>query len=302
MLTASVTVLIAWVAATQTPTSSFFGVNPDYSRWLWPTSVFVWFAGTLTLWRLARSRVRAVASERALLLTSAVVIVFAALLNVPGHHSSLGAQELADNRSVAIPLIDEAVDNIEVQQVRYTPPVGYDVYGPPLLARLQEQGVDFFVDDEVLVRQFGERRRLGDRVMPELRVLTGIDAVAASGYRTMLARVSALTDDERRELLDLVSTIERRLADGDISLTESGRQAVEVGLAPSWFSQLPTGVLDATELSRSPSLAEAFAGGAITGDPSTTADLQRFTELHDAARDSTAAVVLVATPNTVANR
>ena len=293
LLTVCVSVPIAWIASTQTPTSAFFGINPDFSRWLWPTSVFVWFAGALTLWRLVVPRARSVVSERALLVSSVVVVVLAASANLPSHHSSVGAADRSDNRAVAVPLIDEAAANLDVDQVRYTPPTGYDVYGPPLLARLQHDGIDFFVDDDVLVRQFGQGRRLGDRSVPEIRVLTGIDAVAAAGGASTVARVSALNDEESRELLELVSTLERRLADGEVSLTDAGRETVAVGLAPAWFSELEAGVVDATTMIRSASLAEAIDSGAITGDPATAAELQRFMELDSLARDSTAAVVLL---------
>jgi len=64
-------------------------------------------------------------------------------------------------------------------------------------------------------------------------------------------------------------------------------------LAPAWFSELEVGVVDARGVTRSSSLGEAIGSGAITGDPTTAAELQRFIELDSVARVSTAAVLLV---------
>ncbi len=110
--------------------------------------------------------------------------------NVPRHISLQSQRELDQLRPAAIELIDQAGDNIDVPAIMFRSPPNYDVYGVPVLARLQRHGVDFLVDDPVLVRQFGERRRYLGQDVAELCVLTAMDAIDAADDPNLVAFVS----------------------------------------------------------------------------------------------------------------
>ena len=62
---AALAIVIGWLAVVRSPMSSFFGVSSDYVRWLWPASVFLWFAIALTIWRLVAPRLPEVVDDRA---------------------------------------------------------------------------------------------------------------------------------------------------------------------------------------------------------------------------------------------
>jgi hypothetical protein len=110
------------------------------------------------------------------------------------HHAGLTVQRDWDAlRPAAIQLIDEAGSRIDAAAVLYRAPPNDDLYGVPLLARLQREGVDFAVEDEVLVRQFGERRRYRGQPLPEVRVVTAMYAIDAQSDPNIVAFVSELS-------------------------------------------------------------------------------------------------------------
>ena len=196
-------------------------------------------------------------------------------------------------RPSAIELIDMASDHVDVATVLYRPPPNYDVYGVPLLARLQSEGTAFLVDDPVLVRQFGERRRYRGQDVAELRVLTAMEAVDAVSDPDVVAFVSDLSASERLELQTTSFEIEAWLRDGLITLSETGRATVVVGLADPWLGQLADPGLDATSISRSNTLAIAVETGLLNADPEILTTLERFATMRQEVETSTVAVLLV---------
>jgi hypothetical protein len=179
-----------------------------------------------------------------------------------------------------------------VPTVVYRPPPGYDVFGVPLLARLQSMGVEFEVDDPVLVRQFGERRRHDGGPTPELRVLTGMEAVDAASDPDTIALESAVSESGRIELQAAAIAIESWLLDGRITLSDPGRAAVDAGFGDPWLTQLGDPEIDATAVSRSISFAAAVQSGLLDGDAEILDTLNRFADLRQSVEASTVAVVL----------
>jgi hypothetical protein len=292
-LTAGIAVAIAWLGAIRSPMSSFFGVGPDYVRWLWPASVFVWFAVGLTAWRMVAARLATSGNQRPRLVGAALALTALSGANV-SRHASLATQRDSDAlRPSAITLIDDASTHLGVAAVLYRPPPNYDLYGVPLLARLQRDGIEFFVDDEVLVRQFGDRRRYHGQPLPELHVVTAMDAVDAESDPNAIAFVSGLSGGERAELQAATIDIESWLSDGEVTLSAAGKSAVAAGFGEPWLSQLGDAALDATAVSRSNGLAASIQSGLLTAEPRILVALHRFATLRQAAETSSVAVLLV---------
>ena len=295
--TAGIATSIGWVAAIRSPMSSFFGVSSDYVRWLWPVSVFVWFAVGLALWRFVAARVLSFVDRRTLRVVAALAITVVCVANVP-RHLSLETQRALDRlRPTAIELIDEASDNIDVSTVLFRPPPNYDVFGVPLLARLQRRGIEFLVDDPVLVRQFGERRRYEGQDVAELRVVTAMDAIDATTDPNLVAFVSQLSDPERDDLQTMMIEVEAWLRDGRITLSAKGSEAVAVGLGEPWLGQLDDPELDATTVSRSIAFAAAVEAGLLDADPALLTTLEQFSTLRQSVETSTVAALLTQPAN-----
>ena len=293
LLTAGIAIAIAWLAAIRSPMSSFFGVSADYVRWLWPASVFVWFAVGLTIWRVLAAHLATSVDQRTRLVGAAVALSALSLANVP-RHASLEVQRDSDAlRPSAITLIDDASRRLDVAAVLYRPPPNYDLYGVPLLARVQRDGIEFFVDDEVLVRQFGDRRRYRGQPLPELRVVTAMDAVDAENDPNAIAFVSALSVGDRAQLQATTLDIETWLFDGEITLSAAGRSAVAAGFGEPWLGQLGDQEIDAPTVSRSNALAGSIQSGLLAAEPRILAELDRFATLRQAVETSTVAVLLV---------
>jgi len=292
LLMAAISTAIGWVAAIRSPISSFFGVSSDYVRWLWPASVFIWFAAGLTVWRLLAPYLPAVLDHRKRFVGGAIAIAAFSLANLSAHASLRGQKELNAIRGPAGTLIDMASDRVDVATLLYRPPPNYDVFGVPLLARLQSEGTDFLVDDPVLVRQFGNRRRYSGEVVPELRVVTAVEALDVEVGPNTVAFVSDLPQDERIELQSLSIEIESWLPGGEITLSTTGHDAVDAGFGEPWLSQLGDPSIDATAVSRSNDLAASVRAGLLDGEPNIMTALDRFATLRQRVETSTVAVLL----------
>jgi hypothetical protein len=290
--TAAIATFIGWVAAIRSPMSSFFGVSSDYVRWLWPASVFVWFAVGLATWRFIAPRLLSFVDRRTLPAVAVLTITVVCVTNVP-RHLSLESQRALDRlRPTAAELIDEASRNIHAPAILFRPPPNYDVFGVPLLARLQRRGIEFLVDDPVLVRQFGERRRYKGQDVAELRVVTAMDAIDATTDPDLVAFVSQLSALEREQLQTMMIDVETWLREGRITLSAKGTEAVTVGLGGPWLGQLGDPELDATTISRSIDLAAAVQAGLLDADPALLTTLERFSRLRQSVETSTVAALL----------
>ena len=297
LATATIATSVGWVAAIRSPMSTFFGVSSDYVRWLWPASVFVWFAVGLAIWRFVAPRLLSLVDRRTLHLVATLAIIVVCVANMPRHLSLENQRALDRLRPTAAELIDEASDNIDAPAVLFHPPPNYDVYGVPLLARLQRRGIEFLVDDTVLIRQFGERRRYNGQHVAELRVVTAMDAIDATTDANLVAFVSQLSALERDDLQTMMIEIETWLRDGRITLSAKGEDAVAIGLGEPWLGQLDDPELDATTISRSIALAAAVQAGLLAADPAVLTTLEQFSTLRQSVETSTVAALLIEPAN-----
>jgi hypothetical protein len=291
LLIAGTSTVIGWIAAIRSPMSSFFGLSSDYVRWLWPASVFIWFAAGLAAWRLMVPHLPAIVDHPKRLAGGVMAIAVVVLANVPAHASLRRQRELDEVRDSARELIDVTSDHIDAATILYRPPPNYDVFGVPLLARLQREGTDFVVDDPVLVRQFGNRRRHRGESVPELRVVTAAEALDAEADPNTIAFVSDLSSDQRIELQSLSIEIESWLLDGSVTLSSAGHEAVDAGFGEPWLSQLGDPELDVISISRSNGLAASVQAGLLDADPHIMTALDRFATLRQAVETSTVAVL-----------
>ena len=289
LLTSVVSTSVAWIGAIRSPMSSFFGANANYVRWLWPASVFNWLALGLGAWQVLLAYVPSWRDRRAVRFAAAGAVGIVGLANIPTH-ASREQNELARQRAPAHALIDQAASRIEGSAVLYRPPGGFDVYGPPLLARLQRDGVEFLVDDPVLVRQFGERRHYDGEHVAVLGLTTGMAALDAVTDPEVIAFTSELTPLQRHELRALIAQIVHLLRDGRIMPSALGRVNFELGIAEPWLSQLGQPNLNASSVARSLGLVKAFEEGLLDVDPVALAAVERLVTLRRAVEGTTAAV------------
>lgn len=164
------------VALARSPVNPI-GIAVHGMRWLWPVGALATAALVAALLALARARrqwgVRALAGAVAL----AVAI---ALANLPTYASrSMGPVALAAERSAAMDLVAD-LDALDGRGTVLFDPTGLrfaEPYSGLVLAGLQDRGIPFVFDDEVLIRQFGEGRR--DRGEATLRLwqVEGPDAI-----------------------------------------------------------------------------------------------------------------------------
>jgi hypothetical protein len=247
----------------------------------------------LAFWRLIGTHVPAIAEHRLRYTGAAATLAVICVMNVPSHASLRTQRELDKRRAAAIELVGAASGRVDVDTVLYRPPPNYDVFGVPLLASLQSSGIGFVVDDPVLVRQFGERRRSHSEPIAELRVVTAMEAVDAERDPSTIAFVSDVSESERAELQASAIAIETWLSEGLIALSDAGRTAVESGFGDPWLDQLGDPELDATSVSRSIALAGAVQSGLLDADSEVLSTLRRYADLRLQVETSTVAVLLV---------
>ena len=130
-------------------------------------------------------------------------------------------------------------------------------------------------------------------MVPELHVVTAMEALDAEADPNTVAFVSDLSQAERNELQSLSFQIESWLFDGSITLSTAGHEAVDAGFGEPWLSQLGDPEFGATAVSRSIGLAASVQAGLLDGDPQVMAALDRFAKLRQAVETTTVAVLLI---------
>jgi hypothetical protein len=106
----------------------------------------------------------------------------------------------------------------------------------------------------------------------------------------VIAFTSELTPLQRQELRALIARIIHVLRDGRIMPSALGEEAVELGIAEPWLSQLGQTNLDASSVARSLGLVTAFEHGLLEVDPVALAAVERLVTLRHTVEGTTAAV------------
>jgi hypothetical protein len=97
-----------------------------------------------------------------------------------------------------------------------------------VLFALQDQGVEFVINDEIGYRMLGDDRRW-DRSddVPVVRVSTGEWAMVDRPGAKVIARHPGLDQEARQEMFLLQQDIKEAFADGELRLNDRGRQVAE---------------------------------------------------------------------------
>ena len=267
-----------------------FDISTHSLRWMWPLSAFISFAVLATVVR------RVATAERRTWVTAGLAgaVVVVALLNLPasdqggGPNSDVaaipGAQELT--RQVGGALDEEApvlVDSLFLQRFG-------DPYGPTVLVGLDERGVDFVVEDPMLVGHFGTDRR-ADRgeAKSELLLRYGDEARTPPPGSEEVALIEGLDAAERREVADLRDEIAAHIESDGISLNDAGERALVAGSLPNVARQQP-GPFDLDALFDSREISLLGASGWLDASEPVRRTFARYAELQSTADSQTVAL------------
>lgn len=259
---AGLSLLVALLVTVRLPVGGV-GVPPHQVRYLWPLAVFA--TGALLV---------AVIPRRWTTGSLAGAAVVLAALTLPAHAVSAGPQDDRD----AIPVVrelsrdlgaleDEGTLVYDTSRLRFAEP-----WTSALMAAMQEQGIDFTVDDPVWARQLGSGR--ADRGDADARIFVGEGAAALevpAGTRR-IAYVEGLDAGEQQEL----RVLERSLAGTAIVLNRNGRAARDSGALPSFAGGTPS----ARDLIEYGELAALLNAGLLEVPDGRSAELARYAELR----------------------
>jgi hypothetical protein len=222
--TAAVSVGLALIGSSITPTGIFALPAQHHYRWLWPISVFSWFAVAISL----------VGRRRWATAGFAVATVVLAVLNLPAHQQPTGPSADADTMP-SLRALAAQLDSLEDAGTLY-----FDVtllpfaepHSGPLMLELQRRGIPFVLTDPVFIRQVGDGRR--DRGTADARIylVRGDGTQVVPPGQRRVALVEGLDPDEHRELTRLRSEIAAELERDSIRLTERGEEARVLGRLP----------------------------------------------------------------------
>jgi hypothetical protein len=240
------------VSAIRTPTDVFGTLAAYQSRWLWPLTAFLAFAGVATFVRWLASDAQ---RSRLLVCAFSIATVILAGLNLrtgePG----------SDAPSFTLPVVRDLNRKLGALQHEGTVYVDWrednaQHYGSALLAELDRRDIPFVVRAQVLVRTLGPTRRFtGDNAASELVVRTGDNADNAPPGARRFAVHEGLPPAELRELSTLKEQIRKYIRDGRLRLTP------EAAAALGRLGKIGNGSLDAKPLNPD----ELVASGALLG-------------------------------------
>jgi hypothetical protein len=222
------TALVAFVAALVTTWKlplGPLGLPPHQLRWIWPIGAFITFSLVAYAIRRADPPER---SGRRLMVGLVALTVLVAVLDLPAHNPHAGPS--ADDYAIDVmkqagpqmaALEGQGTILIDLTGIRFAEP-----YSGPVMAELRRRDVPFAVNDEGMVRQLGEKRRLhGDA--QRLFIGQGDAALKTPKGARRVVFVEGLTADQKNELTDLRSDIIDHLQDHPVELTKRGRGVLE---------------------------------------------------------------------------
>jgi len=201
------------------------GLPPHQLRWLWPIAAFMTFS--LVAYAIRRADLTGQPVRRLAIGLVALTVLVAAL-NLPAHNVHAGP--ISDSYAIEVmkevaPQMDALEDQgtilVDLTGIRFAEP-----YTGPVMAELRRRDIPFVVNDEGMVRQLGENRRLrGDA--QRLLFRQGHQALETPEGARRVVFVEGLTTDEKRELSDLRSDIVGYLTEHPVKLTPYGERVVE---------------------------------------------------------------------------
>lgn len=198
------------------------GLAAHHTRWLFVLALWAHaaLAATALGWLLERRPELA----RPVAYAVPVVAVVLAVANVPKYTQEHGP--LADTRTMPAlrrvfdrldPLADDDPIRYRTDNLRV-----YEPYSSAIMAQLVDRGVEFRVDQEVMVRQLGPSRRADGRERAVVSQYQGWEGYAYDGPDCVLARVSEVGAAREAELAAIAASLEDRAAALDVSAVPGG--------------------------------------------------------------------------------
>ncbi len=207
----AIVVLVGSVLALSRLTIGSVGLSPHHVRWAWPLMAFVhlvvvWLA--VSAWLARRAAVRPVDQrvDRGIDIVVGVLIVLVSVLNIPFLAQPSGPtaeyRTLPTMRRIEpqlAPLADFQPVLYDISTLRI-----YEPYSSTMMMWLQEQDIEFRVDDEGMVRQLGEARRADGSEPTRIFQLEGVEARTHDGPECLLAEASLLTEEDDADVRALI--------------------------------------------------------------------------------------------------
>jgi hypothetical protein len=235
--------MLVALAGLMIQTVTITGLGNHQVRWIFGLAAYVHMAigWGLAEWWAGRASTAADATATSSSRLDWAVLALAGLFtiaNLPYHAHDLGPT--ADRAAAAT--LERTFDDL----ADYDPdgPVQFDTdnirvfepYSSAVLMRLRELGVDFRFDDEITVRQFGERRRVDGSEVGHVRQLERSDALLYDGAGCVLSLESGVDMSTAQEADRLIAAAAAELASGEHPVDVSGlpddvRTLVEAAVA-----------------------------------------------------------------------
>ncbi|MGB8859324.1 MAG: hypothetical protein WCC60_08710 [Ilumatobacteraceae bacterium] len=207
------------------------GFSSHHVRFLWPLALFVHVAlGWSLVDRLARrqrvERTVPWALGGATVLLSVAAVPYCAQPQGPvAFYSSM-------------PILRRVMPQLE--KLRDVQPVLYDVsqvrifepFSSTVMMRLQELGIEFRVDDEVMVRQLGEERRADGTEKARIFQIQGSPVLLGYDEFCLIASASEVSASAERVAIEYADRMAHEVADGTITIEESVLRGDDAAIEP----------------------------------------------------------------------
>lgn len=299
-LIALAAVALCLLTAAVLPRSGFV-VPAHQLRWIWPVGVFSQFAILACLLGAGRaSEVRRVRSGVvAVLLVCATALSLSALPSYnPRSGPSADAFKMPATKRLVAQLARAELRGpvvLDFSQLRFAEP-----YSGPVMAALQERGVEFRLEDEGWIDQLGPSRAAGDDVVGRITQVHGDDAYAPSptvpiGAR-LLARVAGLSPAEEKEMFALRREVTEVVDRNGLRLNRRGRAAAAAGELRE-IDKFGTGGLDGSALLEFGAFDHLIDQDLVVVEPAWRERFERLVVLNRRWSDDTVALFLTDTPS-----
>lgn len=203
-----------------------FAVAPHQLRWLWPIGTFLAFALLLFVARTVLARVPVTTRVAGL---GALVLV-AALLALPTYNPRTGPTADAESIPTARrliaqlgPLEGKGPLLLDTRGIRFAEP-----YNLAVMADLQRRGIEFRVDEPVMIHQLGPSRAADGTERGRLLQRDRDEAFVTPPGATLIARVEGLTPAGRAELRRLRDEVAAYVESEGLRLNAKGRAALAI--------------------------------------------------------------------------
>jgi hypothetical protein len=270
---------------------AFLRISPHVLRWLWPLAAFITFSLAIAMARrwVARDPRRAARCVAGFTLVTAAF----AGLNLPASTQSLGPSQ--SNAVIpAVRALNRLMGSLEDEgpllvDDLYQLGVG-DAWSGSVLAELQRRDIPFVVQDEGLVRQFGERRRFDEHnAQAALLIRVGDAADEIPPGARQVARHDGITTRERQALATLEQQIAAQVRAEGLRLNAAGQQALARGDLPV-LRQQGSGAIDPVPLLATRELAHMIREDFLVVNDAWDARYERYADLVGRADTMTVAL------------